>query len=240
MPRARTFQQSIRFPCGWGGKRAGAGRPPKQPGRPGIAHVTRPRLSPREPLHVTLRLRDGIDGSLRRRDGFRAVRWALAVATRRDDFRVCHMSIQGNHLHLIVEAASRRALARGMQGFAISCARQLNRLRDRTGRVFADRYHARPLTSPRQVRSALAYVLNNWRRHGEDRGVRAALDPYASGGCFDGWTTEQRVRLRPGQEVLPVAFPTCWLLTTGWRRHRRIDVDEVPGKPKLENERRAG
>jgi hypothetical protein len=129
----------------------------------------------------------------------------------------------------VVEAADQDQLARGMQGFTISCARQLNRRLGRTGPVFAGRYHAVPLASPRQVRSALSYVLNNWRHHGEDRGSRALYDPYSSARAFEGWSTPRYQRLAPGAELLPTAFPTCWLLTVGWRRHRRIDPGEVPG-----------
>jgi len=67
--------------------------------------------------------------------------------------------------------------------FSISAARQINeaisaRRGDRgTGEVIGDRYHARPLTSPRAVRNTLAYVLNNYRHHGEDQvGGRAVVE----------------------------------------------------------------
>ena len=30
-------------------------------------------------------------------------------------------------------------------------------------------------------------------------------------------------------EILPVAFPTTWLLTTGWKRHRKVSPWERPG-----------
>jgi putative transposase len=219
-------QTSLSFPCSWGGKRAGAGRP-RESARPRVAHVVRPKMTRHEPVHVTLRAHESVE-RLRRRDGFRAVRWALAVATRRRDFRICSVSIQANHLHLVVEASSPGALARGMQGFAISTAKGLNRLRGRRGSVFADRYHARVLRTPREVRNGLAYVLNNWRKHGEARGATIALDPYASGLGFDGWTTVQDARLGGDQEILPVSFPRSWLLTTGWRRHRAIAPTEVP------------
>jgi hypothetical protein len=29
-------------------------------------------------------------------------------------------------------------------------------------------------------------------------------------------------------DVVPVALPRVWLLTTGWRRHGLIDPNEVP------------
>src|SRR5262249_51577855 len=32
-------------------------------------------------------------------------------------------------------------------------------------RRLGDRYHARSLSTPREVRNALVYVLNNWRKH---------------------------------------------------------------------------
>jgi hypothetical protein len=39
----------------------------------------------------------------------------FAEACERDDFRLAHYSIQGNHAHLIVEADDERALGRGMK-----------------------------------------------------------------------------------------------------------------------------
>jgi REP element-mobilizing transposase RayT len=230
LQRDEPKQQEIRFdaPKGRGGRRPGAGRPRKA-GRPSVAHRVRARLPKQTPLHVTLRCRREV-GRLRRREAYRAVRHALAVTTRRmDAFRIVHVSIQRDHIHLIVEASDRSQLARGMQGFSVSCARQLNRRLGRSGPVFADRYHAVQLGSPRQVRSALSYLLNNWRHHGADRGVDALHDPFSSARAFDGWTTPPSARLTPGAELLPTAFARCWLLTVGWRRHRRIDPDEVPG-----------
>ncbi len=173
--------------------------------------------------------------SLRRRDGFRAVRWALAIAGRRTDFRIIHVSIQANHVHFIVEADDKLALKLGMQGTAISIARQLNRARRRHGRVWADRYHARPLPTPREVRNGIGYVLNNWRKHGEDRRAPAALDPFASGIGFDGGKVAPSTAVARDAEALPVCFPTTWLLRIGWRRHPPIGVGEVPPPDRLDS-----
>jgi len=52
--------------------------------------------------------------------------------------------------------AFRESLARGTMSLKTSCARRLNRLEGRRGAVFADRYHAQYLRSPRQVRHAIA------------------------------------------------------------------------------------
>ncbi len=222
----------------WGGKRKGAGRPPKG-ARAGAPHKPRPALKATEPVHVTLRVVDEV-GRLRRLDIWRALSQAAARALDRDDFRIVHTSIQGNHVHLIVEADDEVALARGMQGFQISAAKRINAAitartrRRRRGQVFADRYHAEPLRSPRQCRNALAYVLNNWRKHCEDRGEGArrgdVLDRYATGWHWDGWSAPPpQVRLRPDTELMPVAYPTTWLLTTGWRRHGLVSPWERPG-----------
>jgi hypothetical protein len=83
---------------------------------------------------------------------------------------------------LLVEAADSHALSRGMQGLLISAARRINARLARRGTVFADRYHERIIESPKQCRNALAYVLNNWRRHGQDRyRAKWTLDPFSSG-----------------------------------------------------------
>jgi hypothetical protein len=222
-------QRSFRFRT-WGGARAGAGRPPKG-ARAGVSHAKRPRLLREHPVHVTVRVVPAV-GKLRRRIAYRCVNDALLRCAIRRDVRVVHVSIQNTHLHLLVEADDATALARGMQAFEISAARRLNRATGRRGKVFADRYHARAITTPRAARHALAYVLNNWRKHREDAGRGWKIDPFSSGVTFDGWRGLTHVagfRLPRGYLALPVAFPTGWLLTRGWRRHGLVDVRERPG-----------
>lgn len=206
----------------WGGKRRGAGRKRHAP-RPMVPHRVRPTLNGRTPVHITLRMCPEI-ARLRQRDQYRAIRQSLARTSSREDFRICHYSVQGNHVHLVAESDDKRALTRGMISFKTSCARRLNDLVARRGSVFSDRYHARFLTSPAQVRRALCYVLNNWRHHGE-RGSQCT-DPFSSADLFDGWTTSAGWS-RP--EAPCVAAARFWLLTTGWRRHHLIDPHEVPG-----------
>src|SRR5215475_8033457 len=107
-----------------GGKRRGAGRPPKG-SRAGSPHKERPFLHPRFPVHVTLRV-VGAVASLRRRRAYHAIREATLVTARRDNFRIVQLSIQRTHVHLLVEADDKAALAAGMQGFQISAAKHLN------------------------------------------------------------------------------------------------------------------
>jgi len=91
------------------------------------------------------------------------LRRALVAGRERFGFRLVHFSVQRDHLHLLAEAAHRRALSRGVQGLSIRIARAINRRLQRRGKVFADRYHARALKTPRAVRWALRYVLLNVR-----------------------------------------------------------------------------
>src|SRR5678815_3500941 len=89
-----------------GGKRRGAGRPPKGT-RAGSPHMERPFLHARYPVHVTLRV-IGAVGNLRRRCVYQAIREATLTTARREDFRI----IQRTHVHLLVEANDRGALSR--------------------------------------------------------------------------------------------------------------------------------
>ncbi len=224
-----------------GGRRRGAGRPSRGP-RSSERHKERPVHDHRHPVHVTVRVVADV-ASLRQRDMYLQLREATIVTARREDFRIVHLSIQRNHLHLLIEADHKEALSRGMQGFSISAAKRINAAITartgvrRTGKVVADRFHARPLTSPRAVRHALAYVLNNFRRHGEDRvGVARTwkADPFSSGPVFFDWKElEHSPVLWPLRETyhpLIVLRPRTWLLAKGWQEHHPlISVWEVPG-----------
>jgi len=202
---ARTKQLSLRLPT-WGGKRRGAGRKPKSE-QPGVSHVSRPLLSKHHPVHVTWRMLPHV-WNLRSRRSFRQLLAAFAEACNRAGFRLIHFSVQGNHLHLIVEAADAVHLSRGLQGLAVRIARRLNRLMDRTGKVFADRFHQHVLRSPAEVARAVAYVLGNFVVHALRRGEpvsATAPDEYSSAG--------QR---ETGPSL--VAPAQSWLLRAGWRR----------------------
>ncbi|MBA3454280.1 MAG: transposase [Deltaproteobacteria bacterium] len=237
MARARKkhVQQELVY---WGGKRKGAGRPPKNK-RSSERHKTRPEVRAAHPQHVTLRV-EKVIGTLRRRSIYHAVRKALRTVLGRHDYRVIDVSLQDGHVHLTVEAEDKVALAKGMQAFEIAAARYINQAfskehgRRRRGRVFSDRYHPKAITSPLAARHARAYVLNNWRRHGKDRGVAFNVDPFSSSVSFDGWKatggTDYLTLLPAKYEPLPVSRPQTWLLKVGWRRHGLISVREVPGE----------
>jgi hypothetical protein len=156
---------------------------------------------------------------------------SFAAACERGRFRLAHYSIQHDHVHLIVEAAGRHALACGMKSIAARVARAVNRVFGRRGAVLADRYHRHTLRTPREVRNAIAYVLLNARRHLAKLGRRpsraARCDPASSGRWFTGWARREASSI--AEQPPPVASPRTWLLSAGWRRHGLIDPSEVPG-----------
>ena len=181
-----------------GGARSGAGRKPAH-GRAGVSHAVRELVTPRTPVHVTLRVRDHV-WNLRSRRCSTIIRTAVdGVRGRAESFRIVHCTIQGNHVHLVAEASDGTALSRGMNALCARIAKGLNRLMQRGGAVFADRFHLHVLRSLREARNAVRYALGNFARHAARRGEPvgpAVVDRYA-------W------------ELL--AAPRSWLLqAAGW------------------------
>jgi REP element-mobilizing transposase RayT len=210
----------------WGGARKGAGRKPMG-AKAMLPHRSRPALASRHPVHVTLRLLPGLQ-SLRTKKKVLAIRGTIRAANTGTGFRVVHFTIQGNHLHLIIEAKDTASMSRGVQALEIRIARSFNRLCERKGRVFADRFHSRVLKTPKEVRACLAYVLLNSNRHAAKANAR--LDPCASGLYFDGWKAPPKAPPIVGDEGddPPVVSAGTWLLAIGWRAHGLLRSNEVP------------
>ena len=224
-------------PNGHGGRRIGAGRKPNGP-RAGVSHLCRPEVSWHRPAHVTLRVRRHVP-NLRTKKVLRRI-WACfdkgAVTT---SFRVVQYSVQSNHLHLIVESASTRALSRGMQGLAIRIARSLNKMiGHRRQPIFADRFHSRPIRTAQQARNAMRYVLNNRRRHMRQFGRLAGplyVDPFSSAWSSGAYAQPLDAAFSPARQLgaefarpPPIASARSWLLRRGWHRLGYLMIDEPP------------
>ena len=181
-------------------------KPAPRRGRPlkvgaGVSHLRRPPLASRFPVHVTLKMRREV-WNLRSRRCFSEVKKAFMAGCDRFGFRLAHYSVQGNHVHLIAEAQDAEALSRGIQGLSIRMAKGLNRTMVRRGKVFADRYHARALRTPTEVRHAVHYVAFNRHHHALEQGrqlPKAWRDPYAS--------------------LPPIRNPHTWLLKKALNGH---------------------
>ena len=180
-----TLDQARRPDPGHGGWRPGAGR---KKGRKDVAHEVREDFDARCPQHITLRVVPGV--SLRKEWLLPTIHGAIRDS-QRTDFRVVEFNDLGNHLHVVGEADNADALASGMNGLEVRLAKRLNRKLKRRGKLFAGRYHARPLRTPTEVRNALRYVLLNARHHAAERGETLSpgwFDPFSSAPWFKGWS----------------------------------------------------
>ena len=156
--RSAQLELALRPKFRWGGRREGAGRKPGP--SPRDPRRKRPALAARFPCHVTLRVRRGLP-SLRTVGCVREIERTLRGACERARFRVAHYTVMGDHLHLLVEAASFRDLACGMKAIGARVVRAANRIFRRRG----------PVAEPR------TWLLRlGWRRWG-------LLDPSEVPGC---------------------------------------------------------
>ncbi len=148
----------------------------------------------------------------------------------RSRFRVVHYSVQHNHVHLLIEADDADKLGCGMKSLGARFARSVNRVFGRSGPVLKERYHMRALKTPKEVWHALAHVLLNARKHFRERHGRkppVRFDGLSSTVWFDGW--KRRWDPGPPVRLSEVSPARSWLLSAGWRRHRLISPEEVPG-----------
>src|SRR5262245_44121435 len=217
-PEQLTFDRLL------GGRRKGGGR--KKSPTSGVPHLKREEISGREPVHVTMRVMEGLP-NLRHPAVREACHRCFREARERPGrsktgwFRFKEFSIQTNHFHFLVEASDRKTLSVAICGLLGRLAKALNRLFRRQGEVFADRYHDHVLRTPREVYRALRYVFENARKHG--MALQAGRpDPYSSGLWFRGWGDYEH----DGWLGIdgPVAEGSTWLLGTGWKRYGLLEV----------------
>ena len=181
-------------------------------------------------MHITLKWCAGLPG-LREVGADRVIRAAFRASNaKKKGLRIVDYSIQRNHIHMICEADDERSLSRAMQGVKVRIARRLNRLWERSGTVFADRYHREDLKTPSQVRNCIRYVLQNRFRHSLSASCANPQhpDPFSSGQWFTGW---QEAHLSVTPEDLagaPVEEPQTWLLSTGWKLKGLLSIKDLP------------
>ena len=212
-----------------GGRRRSAGRPKRSAET--VPHSTRPEHSRHHPVHVTLRVVADAP-NLRSDRVFREVRRVFERTRESRGFRLTNYSVQSNHIHLIVEAANQDALSRGMRSIGIRLARRINVAARRRGRLIAERYHARPLRTPTEVRNALIYVLRNSHHHERARGHYLPpwhFDPCSSALEFDGFKLHPQIPDPKFVARMSTVEPRLsYLLRSGWKRRGLIELTEAP------------
>ncbi|MDB4934006.1 MAG: hypothetical protein JWP87_978 [Labilithrix sp.] len=218
---------------GRGGARKGAGRKPRAERVGFLPHTPRARHRRYEPVHVTARAVRSAP-NLRSQTVFAALRAIFARASEKG-FRLVHFSVQGNHVHLIVEADDGVAFARGVQRLLSRAAMAINALARRAGKLWRDRHDRQPLTTPSQVRNALVYVLFNHRKHELESGnpsdaALGGLDTCSSTAWFEDWSPSAAPpRSDPARTGPPLVVPPrTWLARKGWKRRGLLRLDELP------------
>ena len=177
--------------------------------------------------------------SLRSPRASRALEAIFVCEKRRQGFRLLHYCIRRDHIHLVCESDNAVALSRAMQRLGSRIARRLNQLWDREGRFFADRYHGRVITTPRDYRNVLRYVLLNFHKDAliqDGQLLGGGFDPCSSAEWFDGWHPSARrspdgslceARPPPERREPTVTEPKSWLARQGWRRHGLLRPSEL-------------
>ena len=211
-----------------GGGRKGAGRKKHRAGC--INHVKRPELNGREPIGIKLKLISGLP-SIRTPMIMSALARAIRLA-KRFGLAVIHYAIQSNHIHLIVEAASKNALTSGMRSLTTSLAKAVHRYIGFgfCGKVLKARYHAHILKTPTEVKRALRYVIFNLAKH---KNCAPMVDPYSSifalANLKELVSKVELIRIERDLSYEPewqagiasaIARASTWLLDQGWRRAR--------------------
>jgi hypothetical protein len=88
----------------------------------------------------------------------------------------------------------------------------------RSGSLFDERYHSRSLATPREVRNALRYVIDNVRHHADQRHQYFHpdwIDESSSAAPFDG--RRRRIDWDIGPQRRVTAESHTWLRSVGWR-----------------------
>ena len=204
-----------------------------------VPHRPRPTHKKAHPLHVTIKALPNLP-SFRQQRVHALVLLVLRNQRKRayaETFRILHFSIQSNHIHLILEAEQGpteepstrhlNAIRSGVSGFMIAFAQRLNRMFERSGRVWADRYHRRDLKTPTETKNALRYVFANARRHGVTLPGSGSCDPFSSAKHFDGFSKPLPDRYDE-PDRWPILRPQTWLLDKGWKKQGLIDPWEMP------------
>jgi REP element-mobilizing transposase RayT len=196
--------------------------------RENVKHRVRPEHAKAHPVHVTLRGRPGLPSFRAERvwQMLRAVLFGQRKKGHAGEFHVVELTIQDDHLHLIVQAATKQTLRAGISGLVIAFAKRLNKMLSRKGKVWGDRWHGRELASPREVGNALVYVFRNVVKHGRRVYGADFADPMSSAPRFRFF--KQPVVDFAELGPWPEAPPRTWLLGTGWHtKHGRIDLTEI-------------
>jgi hypothetical protein len=120
-----------------------------------VPHRARPEITPGQPVLVKLKMLPHVP-ALQGKKTMRIVTEAFEAASDRLGVKVRRYSVREHRIHLIVEPDDEASLWRAMKGLSVRLARGLNRLSGGDGRVMADRYEVKVLSSEEEVEHVVA------------------------------------------------------------------------------------
>jgi len=165
----KTKQLSLNIYKGThGGRRPKAGR--KRIHSRGVAHEKREKVRLYTPLHINFKYKL----TVKNKEGLKALHKAIKNA-RSHGLRIIHFSLQHNHVHLIVVAATNSILTKGMRSLTITMSKIIGQ-----GRIQVQRYHLHVLKSRREAKNAIHYVLFNEKKHTG----KMKIDSYSTAGLL--------------------------------------------------------
>ena len=218
-----------------GGRRAGAGRKPSKDS--GVAHTRRPDIGGEVPGIVTLKIENVTDwgGNMRDPVTLKVILACFEIAKDRFGMRICHYSVQSNHIHLLIEADDRDCYIRGMRGLTTRLARNLNKHWGRKGKLFTDRYDGKRMADGLHVQNSIRYLGGNDLKHNCAYTI-TPFDPCSSAAAFKGWVEGDLCQYEMPEEFAfaldpPVAKPRSAMLTDTWFYSRymiRLSIQHVP------------
>lgn len=136
-----------------GGRRRNAGRTRKH--SKGVAHTSRERVTIHTPFHINFKYTCFI-----RTNRILEILYIALLNSNKKGLFVTHFSLQSNHVHLIGEAESTQVLITGMRSLTNTMVKRIGK-----GSIQLERYHLHVLKTPREVKHAVNYVLNNDLKH---------------------------------------------------------------------------
>ena len=176
-------------------------------------------------VHVSIKLQRFLP-SLRKPAEYELLLERFRLVKERFDCNLRQFSVQEDHIHLLIETRKTSDLTRYMQGLQIRFARALNKLWNRKGKVFADRFFAKLCPDWRAIKAVTRYILNNALRHGVRNWRRDKdADPYSSGPWYIRWGSYAWSRFEDPEALWPIAHPR----SSPYEFYSYIAPDDVPG-----------
>lgn len=77
------------------------------------------------------------------------------------NIKILAYCIMGNHMHILIYSEDVNEISKLMQRTNTSFAKLYNKINNRVGYVFRDRYYTQPITTEKQLFNCLAYIHNN-------------------------------------------------------------------------------